>query len=98
MIFPGAAAPSAATCSADLPVLEQIVEHATTADSSSNCEGDESEQLNAIGEQDDHPLPLEPDILERLCGAPVELRGHLVLTAPRRQVALGDPGRRAMAE
>src|SRR5215210_6587416 len=43
-------------------------------------------------------FPLEPEVLERLCGAPIELRGHLVLTAPRRQVALCDPRRRAVAD
>jgi len=43
-------------------------------------------------------FPLEPEVLERLCSAPVEPRGQLVLTAPRCQVALGDPGRRAVAD
>src|ERR671924_767703 len=94
----GTAAPSAASASAGLVVAEQTVEEATTAHSSNNSEGDESEQLDASGVQDDHLLPLEPEVLERLCGAPIELRGHLVLTAPRREVALGDPGRRAMTD
>ena len=40
---------------------------------------------------------LEPEVLERFCSAPVELRGHLVLTTPHRKVALGDPRGRTMA-
>jgi hypothetical protein len=40
---------------------------------------------------------LEPEVLERFSSAPVELRGHLVLTAPRRKIALCDPSGRAMA-
>src|SRR5688572_6302944 len=83
-----------------LEVAVQAVEEATTAHSSNGGKGDEGEQLDASGVQiqNDHPLPLEPEVLERLCGAPVELRGYLVLTAPRRQIALRDPGRRAMTE
>jgi hypothetical protein len=78
------------------------IEEATTARCSDDREGDEREQPNAIDPQCNHSLnhllSLEPEVLERLCGAPVELRGRLVLTAPRCEVALGDPDRRAVAD
>ncbi len=101
----GTAAPSAASeaTAALVTPAEDVVEEATTAHSGENSKGDENEELDAIQGvqvkmQSNHPLPLEPEVLERLCGAPIELRGYLVLTAPRRQVAFGDPGRRTMAD
>jgi hypothetical protein len=75
--------------------LEQSVEEATTAHCSDSGQGDEEHHLQAKF-QHDHLL-LEPEVLERLCGPPVELGGHLVLTAPRREIALCDPSRRPMA-
>jgi hypothetical protein len=79
-----------------------VVEEATTAHSRDEREGDNDEQPDAIHPQSDHSvnhlLPLEPEVLERLGCAPIELRGHLVLTTPRREVALGDPSGRAVAD
>src|SRR3954470_14344201 len=42
-------------------------------------------------------LNLEPDILQGLCSAAVQVRCQSVVAAPGRQIAAGDPSRRAMA-
>ena len=68
-----------------------VVEEAATAHCGENCEGDEYEQLDMVDAQSVHLLPLETEVLKRLGRTTVELRSRLVLTSPRRQVALGDP-------
>lgn len=75
--------------------LEQSVEETTTAHCSDSGQGDEEHHLQANIQH--HHLLLEPEVLERLCGPPIELSGHLVLAAPRREIALCDPSRRPMA-
>lgn len=79
-----------------LPTRDPVVDEASTADGGEGRQGDEDRDLDPML-QSNHLLPLEPEVLERFCSAPVELRGHLVLTAPRRKVALGDPRGRTMA-
>lgn len=41
-------------------------------------------------------IRLEPEVLERFCSAPIERRSGPILTAPLRQIALGDPSSSSM--
>lgn len=54
--------------------------------------GEESD----LGSHREHLLPLEPEVLERFGRLAVEARRTALITATRREVALSDPGGRAM--
>ena len=83
------------TAEVDGLAREPVVDEAATARGGEGRQGDEERDLEPCL-QCNHLLPLEPEVLERFCSAPVELCGHLVLTAPHRKVALGDPRGRTM--
>ena len=68
---------------------KHVVEEAAAADGGEERKGDEKHELDV--RQWNHLLSLEPEVLERFRSAPVEPRGLLVLTTPRRQIALRDP-------
>jgi hypothetical protein len=60
------------------------VKESTTAYSREHGQGDEDEGFETIDVQSVHLLSLEPEVLKRLGGAPVQLRGQVVLSAPHR--------------
>jgi hypothetical protein len=54
--------------------------------------GEESD----LGSHREHLLPLEPEVLERFGRLAVKARRTALITATPREVALGNPGRRAV--
>ena len=54
--------------------------------------GEESD----LGSHREHLLPLEPEVLERFGRLAVQTRRTALIAATRREVALGNPGGRAM--
>ena len=54
--------------------------------------GEESD----LGSHREHLLPLEPEVLERFGRLAVQARRTALIAATRREVALGNPGGRAM--
>ena len=61
-------------------------------DDSRSTPGEESD----LGSHREHLLPLEPEVLERFGRLAEQGRRTALITATRSEVALGDPGGRAM--
>ena len=61
-------------------------------DDGSSAPGEESD----LGSHREHLLPLEPEVLERFGRLAEQGRRTALVTAARCEVALGDPGGRAM--
>ena len=59
---------------------------------SDSTPGEESD----LGSHREHLLPLEPEVLERFGRLAVQARRTALIAATRREVALGNPGGRAM--
>jgi len=59
---------------------------------SDSTPGEESD----LGSHREHLLPLEPEVLERFGRLAVQPRRTALIAAARREVALGNPGGRAM--
>ena len=58
---------------------------------------EKNEKLNLTCRHAIHLLSLEPEVLERLGGAPVQMRRVEVLAPPHGQIALSDPRCRTVA-
>jgi hypothetical protein len=67
-------------------------QHSQGDDDGCATPGEESD----LGSHREHLLSLEPEVLERFGRLAVQARRTALITATRREVALGNPGGRAM--